>query len=267
MAKAKFKVGDKVKILDGSKIENYTGGWSTWGMQEDVGKVVTIKEVREYSNGDDRIGYKMNEVVCTWDERGLELVTKAEDKDKETIVIYRDGQQVIAFNKKTKEKAVAKCNPSDEFDFKIGAGLAFDRLMHKFKVGDWVIGNDKAAVRYCVTGKGYAGKVVHVSEDGSKMRVTNNSADTYGYSVRSGCFDFHIPTDEELNEFKLKKKWTAKVVCAERTPYFTVGKVYEINNGVLKDDEGDVRLCGKIESLEDLNENIAYGGKFIELVE
>lgn len=264
MAKAKFKVGDKVRILDGSKIENYTGGWSTWGMKEDVGKVVTIKEVHEYS--DDRIGYRMNEIICIWDERGLELV-ESKDKDKETIVIYRDGNEVIALNKKTKEKAVAKCNPSDEFDFKIGAGLAFDRLMNKFKVGDWVIGNDKAAERYCVTGKGYAGKVVHVSEDGSEIHVTNNSADTSGYCVKSECFDFHIPTDKELKKFKPKKKWTAKVVCVERAPYFTVGKVYEINNGVLKDDEGDVRLYGDIESLEYLNKNIAYGGKFIELVE
>ena len=262
MAKAKFKVGDKVKVLDGSKIANYTGGWSLCGMQDDVGKIVTIKEVCDFSEG--RIGYRMKEIICVWDERGLELV---EAKDKETIVIYRDGNEVIAFNKKTKEKAVAKCNPSDEFDFKIGAGLAFDRLMHKFKVGDWVIGNDKAAVRYCVTGKGYAGKVVHVSEDGSEISVTNNSADTSGYWVKSECFDFHIPTDEELKKFKpKKKKWTAKVVCVEKAPCFTVGKVYEVTEGKLCDDDGDDRLSGEIESLEYLNQHIAWG-KFIELVE
>jgi len=258
MAKAKFKVGDKVKILDGSKIENYTGGWSLCGMQDDVGKIVTIKEVEKKDDG--RVGYHMNEVLCVWDERGLELVTKTEDK--ETIVIYRDGQQVIAFNKKTKEKAVAKCNPDDTFDFKIGAGLAFDRLMHKFKVGDWVIGNDKAS-RYCVTGKGWAGKVVFVSDNGTIMRITNKASDAHGWSVRSDCFDYHIPTDEELKKIK---KWTAKVVCVEPTPDFTVGKVYEINNGVLKDDDGDVRLSGNIESLEYLNETICVG-KFIELVE
>lgn len=265
MAKAKFQVGDKVRILDGSKIENYTGGWSTWGMKEDVGKVVTIKEVHEHYSSSDRIGYRMNEVVCIWDERGLELV-ESKDKDKETIVIYRDGNEVIAFNKKTKEKAVAKCNPDDTFDFKIGAGLAFDRLMHKFKVGDWVIGNKEANAHYCVTAEGWVGKVVHVSDDGSKMRITNKSSDPHGYSVTSEYFDSHIPTDEELKKFKPKQKWTAKVVCVELVPCFTVGKVYEINNGVLKDDDGDVRLSGNIDSLEYLNETICEG-KFIELVE
>ena len=265
MAKAKFKVGDKVRILDGSKIDNYTGGWSLWGMQEDVGKVVTIKEVRKYDDG--RIGYRMNEIVCVWDERGLELV-ESKDKDKETIVIYRDGQQVIAFNKKTKEKAVAKCNPSDKFDFKIGAGLAFDRLMHKFKIGDWVIGNKEANARYCVTKEGWVGKVVFVSEDGSEMRITNNSSDTYGWTVRSEYFDFHIPTDEELDKFKPeeKKKWTAKVVCVKQAPYFTVGKVYAVTEGELYDNDGDMRLSGEIESLEYLNQHIA-SGKFIEFVE
>lgn len=28
MGKAKFKIGDKVRIMDGSKIENYTGDWA-----------------------------------------------------------------------------------------------------------------------------------------------------------------------------------------------------------------------------------------------
>ena len=37
--------------------------------------------------------------------------------------------QVIAFDKATGKKAVAKCHPGDEFDFNIGAKLAFERLM------------------------------------------------------------------------------------------------------------------------------------------
>ena len=266
MAKAKFKVGDKVKVLDGSKIENYTGGWSSWWMLEDVGKVVTIKEVRDYSDG--RIGYRMNEIVCIWDERGLELVESKDngnDKDKETIVIYRDGQQVIAFNKKTKEKAVAKCNPSDKFDFKVGAKIAFDRLMRKFKVGDWVIGNDKAGNEYAIITKGWVGRVVDIPYEGIIRVCAKNEDDDYGYSVDSDCFDYYIKPEKSENP--KPKKYTASVVCVEKAPYFTVGKVYEINNGVLKDDEGDVRLSGEIESLEYLNKHIAYGGKFIELVE
>lgn len=47
----------------------------------------------------------------------------------ETIVIYRKDNKVIALDKSTGEKAEAKCNPADEFDFRTGAKLAFNRLM------------------------------------------------------------------------------------------------------------------------------------------
>lgn len=46
----------------------------------------------------------------------------------ECIVIYRRGNEVIALNKIDGSKAVAKCHPDDDFDFMIGAKLAFQRL-------------------------------------------------------------------------------------------------------------------------------------------
>ena len=49
--------------------------------------------------------------------------------EQEKIVIYRDDQKVIALDKCTGEKAEARCNPSDTFDFEIGARIAFDRLI------------------------------------------------------------------------------------------------------------------------------------------
>lgn len=134
---AKFKKGDKVRILDGSRISNYTGGWST-GMSSFVEDVGTIRTVNKYSNG--RIGYEMEEVMYigyTWDERGLELV------EPETIVIYRKDNKVIALDKSTGKTATARCNPADTFDFMTGAKLAFDRLTNaekRFKVGDIVRG-------------------------------------------------------------------------------------------------------------------------------
>lgn len=66
----------------------------------------------------------------------------------ETIVIYRDGDKVYALDKTTGKKTCAKCHPHDEFDFKTGAELAFNRLLGKpdkteepepkFKKGDKV---------------------------------------------------------------------------------------------------------------------------------
>ena len=51
----------------------------------------------------------------------------------ETIVIYRKDNEIIALDKSTGEKALAKCNPNDEFDFHAGAKLAFQRLMGDYK--------------------------------------------------------------------------------------------------------------------------------------
>ena len=44
-------------------------------------------------------------------------------------MIYRRGNEVIALNKIDGSKAVAKCNPYDDFDFTVGAKLAFQRLV------------------------------------------------------------------------------------------------------------------------------------------
>lgn len=79
----------------------------------------------------------------------IDLVRKSKS---ETIVIYRNDNKVVALDKTTGEKAEAKCNPADEFDFRTGAKLAFNRLMgedvkpdngvrevkRKAKVGEYV---------------------------------------------------------------------------------------------------------------------------------
>ena len=65
-------------------------------------------------------------------EFGNATVTAKEFLGKnECIVIYRNGSKTIAFNKVTKEKAVAKCSPSDTYDFMTGAKLALERLTGK----------------------------------------------------------------------------------------------------------------------------------------
>ena len=72
----------------------------------------------------------------TWDtggwKEGYKNITAKEFLGKdECIVIYRNGTETIAFNKATKEKAVAECSPNDTYDFMTGAKLAFERLTKK----------------------------------------------------------------------------------------------------------------------------------------
>jgi hypothetical protein len=132
---SKFKVGDKVRILDGSKIENYTGCWNIF-MDVCVGEVYTIKSVnRDWTDG--RVSYRLNDVFFDWDERGLELVSE------QKIVIITDGRITKARlykDEKLVGQAVARCAPDDKFDFNVGAGLAFTRLMGTSPVAtslDW----------------------------------------------------------------------------------------------------------------------------------
>lgn len=119
---AKFKVGDKVRILDGSNIKNYRGGF-TFDMKHYIGETATIRGVSER----EPIGYYLKEYSYIWDERGLELAKP------ETIVIYRKGNEVIALDKSTGKKATARCCPEDTFNFETGAKLAFERLIGEDK--------------------------------------------------------------------------------------------------------------------------------------
>ena len=58
-----------------------------------------------------------------------EIIPVNEFLKDETIVIFRKGQEVIALDKSTGERGVAKCHPNDKFDFKVGAVVAFNRLV------------------------------------------------------------------------------------------------------------------------------------------
>lgn len=67
----KFNIGDKVKILDGSDINDYRGHW-TPRMNRLVGRIVTIDEIRINDYG---IGYLTKEIPYIFDERGLAFIS------------------------------------------------------------------------------------------------------------------------------------------------------------------------------------------------
>lgn len=121
MEKRKFKVGDRVVekkgqkkgiVVDFSKdYENVLVKFGGWNEGHDG---------RGYTESGKTYHGKHCWYFC---EEQLEII-----KD-ETIVIYRKDNKVIALDKSTGEKAEANCNPADEFDFRTGAKLAFNRLM------------------------------------------------------------------------------------------------------------------------------------------
>lgn len=110
MEKHKFKVGERYKS----------------GYFADNDAVIEITEI---SGG--TVFYKdvVGESICLKHFQIGSIFSAALEKVDTTIVIYRKDNKVIALDKSTGEKAEANCNPADEFDFRTGAKLAFNRLM------------------------------------------------------------------------------------------------------------------------------------------
>lgn len=167
MSKPKFKVGDRVRILDGSKIKGYAGGWFSH-LARRVGEIATIKRLSPASFS--KNAYHLEEFPYNWDERGLELVKP------EKIIIYRNGAEVVAKNTATGKTGAARCNPADEFDFNTGAKLAFERLTNPEPVKP----------------KYYTGKVVCIDSKTSSFTkgkiyvVTNGNLNS-----NDGVYEYH----------------------------------------------------------------------------
>ena len=175
MEKHKFKVGDRVKVKKDIVTLN----------RRTVGKCGTVKELLtdnycsvefdEFVGGHDCNGFAKEGHGWNHAEDALDLVKT----QNETIVIYRKDNKVIALDKSTGEKAEAKCNPADEFDFRTGAKLAFNRLMgedvkldngvrevkRKAKVGEYVkVVNEKSVFNTYKNGEIF--KVTYVTKIG-----------------------------------------------------------------------------------------------------
>lgn len=110
MEKHKFKVGDRYKS----------------GYFADNDAVIEITEIRGGT-----VFYKdvVGESIGLKHFQIGSIFSAALEKVDTTIVIYRNDNKVVALDKSTGEKAEANCNPADEFDFRTGAKLAFNRLM------------------------------------------------------------------------------------------------------------------------------------------
>lgn len=118
MSKEKFKVGERYEVV--KPLCFYLG---------EIIEIVNIKGNRfDYkivkSSENRRIGKIDWFRKDSMKYKHLKPVTK-----NETIVIYRKDSEVIALDKRTGNKAVAKCHPEDEFNFETGAKLAFERLL------------------------------------------------------------------------------------------------------------------------------------------
>ena len=124
---SKFKVGDKVRVRSWESMEkedglNYYDSIAVRcsfvkEMKPLCGKTVTIS--RASMDGT----YCIEEGGYFWSDGMFET-----PRATGTIVIYKKDNTVVALDKDTGETGVAICNAEDEFDFLIGADLAYERL-------------------------------------------------------------------------------------------------------------------------------------------
>lgn len=220
--KHKFYVGDVVKPNKKAD-ENYTITNTSY-VREAI-----VTELRDYTmyikiiKGSRSVGE-----VFSVEEECFDLVRKAK---QETIVIYRNDNKVVALDKSTGKKAEAKCNPADEFDFRTGAKLAFNRLMgedvkpdngvrevkRKAKVGEYIKIIDAKPLLISYE-NGEIFRVIGIGNVGCKVKN----------SVKS-CYVWH----EEyvvLENYKLEKEPEKKdEICVGDTVKVTnTGKQYNL---------------------------------------
>lgn len=114
-----YKVGDKVRV---KKLDERPWYWDSHGQMDYLmGKVVTVIDLT-YS------GALIVDGGWVIKPEHIEPVKHVEPVENKFIFIYREGNEVIAFDN-TNKKGIAKCHPDDEFNFKVGARIAFDRLI------------------------------------------------------------------------------------------------------------------------------------------
>ena len=121
---SKFKVGDRVRIRENSVLRSHYDYVPE--METYCGSVATIASCLY----DDR--YNLIEFRWTWYE---EMLMPESSK----ILITTDGTSTLARlydGKNVVKTAEAKCAQGDTFNFDVGAGIAFDRLMGRAKAVD-----------------------------------------------------------------------------------------------------------------------------------
>ena len=253
--KFKYKVGEKVTVLDGSEAQHYAAGWID-PMNRYVGK--TLEVMRQESDHEYPVYKLVDGGGWSYDERCLVPATSVAPTTSDRIVVYidkKDPSKVVAKDVSTGKTGVAKCSPEDTFDFYTGAKLAMERLLgaeeNKFYVGQLVIGNE-GANRYTVTKEKSVWKVTAVRPNGF-IEISGPKADIgCGFEVSANCFDPYTGTLPSFRAF-----------CTESNYGWQKGRIYFIVNGECIND----KRCnpGYCISAEQMSDTIGVG--FIRVME
>ena len=134
---AKYKVGDKVRIVSTPRLARWNGVMNKW-----LGETMTITSVNVNSKGE--IFYRMAEdrgdfYGCGWSWYEDMISGLAESDREYTVELRFDGMITTATLKRggrDVKTAEARCNPKDTYSRAEGARVAVERLFEKKRKED-----------------------------------------------------------------------------------------------------------------------------------
>lgn len=213
-----FKAGDKVRV---KKFKERPSTWNSGGkMDHLMGKVVKIERVVSPTKCVYAVHDSQNDCDWFFKEDDLEPVN-------ETIVIYSKEREVIALDKTTGDKAIARCNPADEYDFRIGAKLAFDRLMNGDKESITVEDMRKRLESYCCSR----------SCSYCKLKSPTCRCGCGVHFMKKDRAGNYTMNDREIEDaFNIvfgtaPKLYNGKIIFTKGDSIFKTGHIYEVNDG------------------------------------
>lgn len=177
---AKYKVGDKVRIVSTPRLARWNGVMNKW-----LGETMTITSVNVNSKGE--IFYRMAEdrgdfYGCGWCWYADMISGLAESDREYTVELRFDGMITTATLKRggrDVKTAEARCNPKDTYSRAEGARVAVERLFEKKRKEDKPKeSKPKIGDKFVVTVKG--GKFYHGFDIGDIVVLINIQQD--------GCF-------------------------------------------------------------------------------
>ena len=203
---AKYKVGDRVRIVNDSSIDTWPDDMMDW-----AGKVMTIREVHGVGSFGTTI-YRMEEDRGKffpgryWYENMISGLAEPEQKPY-TVELRFDGAITTATLKRggrNVKTAEARCKPTDTYSRAEGARVAVERLFEKKRKEDKPKeSKPKMGDKFVVTVKG--GKFDHGFGIGDIVTLTKIQWD--------GCFDLvdkrgfaQVLHPSEVRPYKEKSK-------------------------------------------------------------
>lgn len=163
MRTPKFKKGDKVRLLDGCNISNYSGLWTS-GMKKYVDTETIINQV-QYDRYTNQFRYMVDGNLYMWDERSIEsLEPKPNWKVLITPIDNENTEGRLYEDDKIIKTVATKKSKDDEYRIEEACKVIIERLFEEPKVETFPVGTivaitSDAANKYDLP-HGLRGKVV-----------------------------------------------------------------------------------------------------------